>query len=432
MNSTRSELPNRYRIDDIEVDQAGLRVETPTGAVTLEPKVMQVLTELAAHAGDVVTRQHLIETIWQVSFGGDESLTRAVSLLRKTFGETHGKRSLIETVPRRGYRLVADVGASGNAAPKRQTLVPDDNVDVRPAETSRPGGGRHPILIAVVLAGVLAALGLGALYKNRTPTDSSVTVWPALASFEMSEADRSAIEADAPGFDGALAVYNDRLRVFIPDSELSLYHVHLSPRSDDGEGVYQFELLRGEDDDRVFQRDLPLAGRSGDAFAERVVVLSSHLMKCGESLLNGLSISPMEDGLLVPMLFELCDKAARFSVQEPLEMLSEQLSTTFPDKHGLKAVHAIILMSQPTQHRFGQRDALMEGKVASAKALLDAARRQPELQTVVELGDRLVRAQEAGLAEQEEIQICCLQPRTLLLEQTDRWRIYDDVVVAQA
>ena len=111
MRLTMSErdLPDRFMMDGFVVDQSALRIVTPTGEVSLEPKVMSVLTELASQAGSVVTRQYLIETVWQVSYGGDESLTRAISILRKTLGDTNGKRNLIETVPRRGYRLMADV-----------------------------------------------------------------------------------------------------------------------------------------------------------------------------------------------------------------------------------------------------------------------------------------------------------------------------------
>ena len=47
---------------------------------------MAVLQMLAARPGEVVARQEFIEAVWATEYGGDESLTRAVSQLRKIFG----------------------------------------------------------------------------------------------------------------------------------------------------------------------------------------------------------------------------------------------------------------------------------------------------------------------------------------------------------
>lgn len=72
--------------------------------ISLEPRVMDVLCLMAASAKDVISREDFISSIWKVEFGGDESLTRAISILRKTL-KTAGVDSVIETIPKRGYRL---------------------------------------------------------------------------------------------------------------------------------------------------------------------------------------------------------------------------------------------------------------------------------------------------------------------------------------
>lgn len=74
----------------------------------LEPKVCDVLCRLAREPGAVVSRETLLDDVWGKSFGADESLTRAISVLRKTF-KGDAERLYIETVPKRGYRLVAPV-----------------------------------------------------------------------------------------------------------------------------------------------------------------------------------------------------------------------------------------------------------------------------------------------------------------------------------
>ncbi len=87
--------------------------------VRVEPKVMDVLCALAAAKGEVVSREALISVVWAVDYGGDESVSRAVSLLRKALKEAGLGDGAIETVPKRGYRLtfVPAVREAASAGP---------------------------------------------------------------------------------------------------------------------------------------------------------------------------------------------------------------------------------------------------------------------------------------------------------------------------
>ena len=75
----------------------------------LEPKVMEVLCALADRPGEVISRQELIDQVWGVEHGADESLTRAISLLRSVLNTDKDLHSVIETIPKRGYRLAAEI-----------------------------------------------------------------------------------------------------------------------------------------------------------------------------------------------------------------------------------------------------------------------------------------------------------------------------------
>jgi Tol biopolymer transport system component/DNA-binding winged helix-turn-helix (wHTH) protein len=81
----------------------------PAGATRLEPKVMQVLLCLAGHAGDVVSKDRLMQTVWPDMFVGDDVLTRAISELRRVFGDDAKDSRVIQTIPKSGYRLIADI-----------------------------------------------------------------------------------------------------------------------------------------------------------------------------------------------------------------------------------------------------------------------------------------------------------------------------------
>ncbi|WP_158272141.1 winged helix-turn-helix domain-containing tetratricopeptide repeat protein [Marinicauda salina] len=82
----------------------------------LEHKVMKLLCVLAARPGEVLSRDALIDEVWDGNFGADASLTRAVSLIRQAF-RAWGCDDPIETVPKRGYRLTAPVSTTGTEAP---------------------------------------------------------------------------------------------------------------------------------------------------------------------------------------------------------------------------------------------------------------------------------------------------------------------------
>jgi len=97
------------KIGQANVDFDTLLIESPVGRFPMEAKVMAVLRILTDNANQVVSRDQLIDTVWGVEFGGDERLSRAISILRKAFGDLRGHHTHIETIPRRGYRLIAKV-----------------------------------------------------------------------------------------------------------------------------------------------------------------------------------------------------------------------------------------------------------------------------------------------------------------------------------
>jgi TolB-like protein/tetratricopeptide (TPR) repeat protein len=83
--------------------------------ISLEPKIMDVCCLLASRDGDVVSRDELIDQVWAVKFGSDESLTRAIYILRRALGHASGHEKPIETVSKKGYRLAVPVTPLGLA-----------------------------------------------------------------------------------------------------------------------------------------------------------------------------------------------------------------------------------------------------------------------------------------------------------------------------
>src|SRR3974390_1035620 len=77
--------------------------------VPLPPKVAETLLVLVQNAGRMVDKNDLLKAVWPDTFVEEGALTRNISLLRKTFGDTGDNPSFIETIPKRGYRFVAPV-----------------------------------------------------------------------------------------------------------------------------------------------------------------------------------------------------------------------------------------------------------------------------------------------------------------------------------
>ena len=88
-------------------DESRFELEVNGAAVELELKPLQVLGQLLAHAGEVVSREELLDEIWAGRVTVEHVLTNAVAKLRKALGEIDGERIL--TVPRIGYRLTDPV-----------------------------------------------------------------------------------------------------------------------------------------------------------------------------------------------------------------------------------------------------------------------------------------------------------------------------------
>ena len=85
---------------------------------------MEALLCLAARPGEIVTREEIAERAWGVSSVSDEALTHCISELRHALGDSAAHPTCVQTIPKRGYRLVAEVGEAGTAPPEKASARP--------------------------------------------------------------------------------------------------------------------------------------------------------------------------------------------------------------------------------------------------------------------------------------------------------------------
>jgi DNA-binding winged helix-turn-helix (wHTH) protein/TolB-like protein/Tfp pilus assembly protein PilF len=107
---TEQVLPENgyFRLGDYYVDVGDHRVFYDDQSRHLEPKAMHVLYQLALCAGETVSRQELMDQVWHGRVVIDDALTRIISQLRLNFNDSK-TRQVIQTVPKKGYRLSADI-----------------------------------------------------------------------------------------------------------------------------------------------------------------------------------------------------------------------------------------------------------------------------------------------------------------------------------
>jgi len=100
-------IGNTFLLDGWVVDVSSGGLSRGDASVRLEPQVMKVLVFLAEQPGVVVARDEFFSQLWGRSFVGDAALTRCIFEIRQAFNDDPRNPRIIETVPKKGFRLIA-------------------------------------------------------------------------------------------------------------------------------------------------------------------------------------------------------------------------------------------------------------------------------------------------------------------------------------
>lgn len=160
-----------FQVADWHIEPSLGRISRGDQSIKVEPKVMAVLECLANEAGNVISREQLEATVWAGQIVGYDSLASTIIKLRKAFSDDSKNPSIIETVPKRGYRLIATVAqakpstqTSGQEAPvsTSQTVAPQsENQTVVSGSMQHDARERKKNTTGfIIMSLVLLALGL--------------------------------------------------------------------------------------------------------------------------------------------------------------------------------------------------------------------------------------------------------------------------------
>ena len=106
----------RFRMGEWTVDPASNSLYQGAERRQLEPRAMEVLQCLCRAPGEVVSTDELIQTCWGSAEVGDNPLHKTITQLRRALGDASSAPHYIETIRKRGYRIVAEVEAEGEAS----------------------------------------------------------------------------------------------------------------------------------------------------------------------------------------------------------------------------------------------------------------------------------------------------------------------------
>ena len=189
-------------------------------AVAITVKAFDTLAALVERAGAVVEKEQLLRRVWPDAVVEEANLSQQIFLLRKLLGEDPKDHRYIQTVPRRGYRFVAEVVERADETEERAATA-------RARDDADPASRRSPTLRLSLVLGADSPLAIGAsspfaispdgrtlAYIGREPRTSALFIH----SLERGDAQRVARSdgADSPFFspDGRWIGYFAQGRLF--------------------------------------------------------------------------------------------------------------------------------------------------------------------------------------------------------------------------
>lgn len=118
------EAPSELTLAEWRIEPSLNRLTRGDATVRIEPKLMDVLLFLAQHAGRVVSKDAIADAVWPGLFISESVITRAIAGLRKALDDDAQAPRFIETIAKRGYRLLTPAVAAAPPPPPTPRMTP--------------------------------------------------------------------------------------------------------------------------------------------------------------------------------------------------------------------------------------------------------------------------------------------------------------------
>ncbi len=167
-----------YRFGPFRIQPLERRLLRDDAQVALTPKAFDLLLVLIENAGHLLEKDQLMKRLWADAFVEDANLANNISLLRKTLTVGDAGEECIETVPKRGYRFVAEVTRVNNLTADRAVASPSVVESVAesgslPSVPAPADGPTRSLLATVTVAISFAIVAIAAVVWRSTPQPSA-------------------------------------------------------------------------------------------------------------------------------------------------------------------------------------------------------------------------------------------------------------------
>lgn len=137
-------LRDPFLVGDWTAEPMANRLTRGDDVRRVEPKVMEVLTCLAARPGETVSRDDFMDEVWAGTIVTDDVLARCISELRKALGDQASNPRYVETIRKRGYVLIAPVAPAETLPPA--PFEPDEETAAAAVPFAGDAVEREPVL----------------------------------------------------------------------------------------------------------------------------------------------------------------------------------------------------------------------------------------------------------------------------------------------
>jgi DNA-binding winged helix-turn-helix (wHTH) protein/Tol biopolymer transport system component len=212
-----------FKFEDIEVREREFLLVKGGRALPAEPKAFRVLLVLLRNPKRLVTKDEILNAVWNDCAVSDNSLTRSIATLRRLLGDDSREPRFIATVPTVGYRFLCDVVAAEedvNEFATEETHLPPE-IDTNDRSKPQFGPGRRRLSglslagLCILAVGIVAAAFL--IRPAASTRDMHGTFAPHLATEERitSNPSEAPVENAVISRDGKYLAFHDSLGLYL-------------------------------------------------------------------------------------------------------------------------------------------------------------------------------------------------------------------------
>lgn len=230
-------LKHLYEFGPFRLDAQERLLLRNGAAVSLTPKAFDLLLALLEQPGHLFEKEALMKRVWPDTFVEENNLTDNVSRLRKALGEGENGQKFIETVPKRGYRFVAEVRKQNGVGAEPMVEEPALGTDERPLSATPVNapaslGNQFTTTLRILAFLTAVLIGGGVWLYVRSEKSAEVQQLEFKGSFYLGRWTEDEIRKGIEQYNQAVALDPNSASAYggLATGWTALSDLHLSPR----------------------------------------------------------------------------------------------------------------------------------------------------------------------------------------------------------